>query len=78
MLAFRSEGEVHRWCRSQDLEPGAIFPPSTLWKLAQSWYDDRLDLHWKRRSPEQRQQLLRNAGLTGDFWQMQSPPDSKK
>ena len=70
MLAFRSEGEVKRWCDGRGATPGAIFSPSQLWSLAKVWYDDRLDLDWRRRTVEERQQLLQDVGLTGGFWQI--------
>lgn len=71
MLAFRSEGEVRRWCDARDLPLGAIFSPGTLWRLAEVWYDDRLDLDWKRRTVEERQDLLERAGLRGEFWRIE-------
>jgi hypothetical protein len=39
-----------------------------LWALASRWYDDRLSLDWQRRTPEQRQAIFAEVGLTGAFW----------
>ena len=70
MQAFRSEGEARRWSEANDRPPGALFSPEQLWQLAQVWYDDRLDLDWRRRTPEERQELLASCGLTGPFWEI--------
>lgn len=40
----------------------------TLWALASRWYDDRLTPDWRRRTPEQRQAVFDEVGLTGGFW----------
>jgi hypothetical protein len=41
-----------------------------LWALASRWYDDRLSLDWQRRTPEQRQAIFAEVGLTGEFWSL--------
>lgn len=68
MLLFRSEERVTRWCRNEGIEPGAVFDLERLWRLAARWYDDRLELDWRRKSVAQRQRILDEVGLTGDFW----------
>lgn len=70
MQAFRSEGEARRWADANDRSKGAVFAPEQLWRLAQIWYDDRLDLDWVRRTEEERQKLLASCGLTGPFWEI--------
>lgn len=70
MLAFRSEGEVRRWCDARGLPVGALFSPQTVWRLAGLWYGDRLDLDWRRSSVEERQRILARVGLVGEFWRI--------
>jgi len=43
-------------------------PLAQLWRLAGPWYADRLDEHWRPRTPETTTQLLSDAGLAGEFW----------
>jgi hypothetical protein len=68
MLLFRSEEDVDDWSATTGIPRGAVFDLDRLWALARSWYDDRLDHDWRRRSLTERQELLKAAGLTGDFW----------
>jgi hypothetical protein len=71
MLAFRSEEHVNRWCGQRGVEPGAVFSLDQLWALARGWYSDRLSPEWRRRMPEEAQQVFAGAGLTGAFWRLQ-------
>ncbi len=41
---------------------------STLWRLAQHWYDGRLDRGYLRREPAQATSYFAEVGLTGPFW----------
>jgi hypothetical protein len=61
---------VRRWCEDRSARPGATVPLEQLWRLARSWYDDRLEPDWRRRTPAERQALLDAAGLTGPFWSL--------
>lgn len=70
MLLFRSEEDVDAWCRARDREPGAIFDLDRMWSLARRWYDDRLELEWRRRTPDERQAILEEVGLVGPFWRL--------
>ncbi len=70
MLLFRSEKDVEDWCRARDRAPGAIFDLERLWQLAQRWYDDRLDLDWRRKPVADRQVILDRVGLVGPFWRL--------
>ena len=70
MELFRSEEEVNHWGAVTDRRVGAVFEPKILWTLASRWYDDRFDLHWRRKTVEQRQAILRDVGLEGDFWRI--------
>jgi hypothetical protein len=40
------------------------------WRLAQTWYADRLDDEWTPRTPDGMERLLTAAGLTGEFWRV--------
>lgn len=70
ILFFRSEEHVDNWCRKMDISKGAVLSLEQSWKLARGWYHDRLDLRWHRLSNEKAQKVLEEAGLTGDFWQL--------
>jgi len=43
---------------------------STFWPLARVWYEGRLDLDYRPRSPEEAQNLLTDHGLGGPFWKL--------
>ena len=68
MNLFRSEEHVVRWLGNR--EPGATIPVSTLCRLAQAWWSDRLDPDWRPHTREQNQAILDRLGLVGDFWQL--------
>jgi hypothetical protein len=61
---------VWRWCEDRSTRPGATVALDRLWTLARSWYDDRFELGWRRRTPAERQALLDAVGLTGPFWSL--------
>jgi Alkylmercury lyase len=73
MLLFRSEDDVRAWCEQRRTTPGAIFDLARLWDLARTWYDDRLDLNWRRRTIPERQAILDAVGLDGPFWRLTIP-----
>jgi len=70
MLLFRAEEHVDRRCGQRGVPKGAAFQLAELWRLAQHWYDDRLDHDWRRKSVAERQRILDSIGLTGSFWQI--------
>lgn len=41
-----------------------------MWPLTQAWYGDRLDPAYAPKPVEHHQTLLRQAGLTDEFWQL--------
>ena len=49
---------------------GAVVPLEQVWRLAGSWYADRLEHGWTPRTPEAMERLLADAGLTGEFWRV--------
>lgn len=72
MLLFRSEEHVNRWNAMTGREPGATMTVHQQWELARAWYTDRASPNWKRRTPDEAQELFRRLGLTGPFWQLQA------
>ena len=70
MLLFRSEEHLERWLAEREIERGATMTLDQQWRLAQIWYSDRLDPDWRRRTPEEAQQVFAEIGLTGPFWQL--------
>lgn len=70
MLAFRSEEHVDRWCASRRMPRGAVLTPEQQWRLADTWYADRLSADWRRRTPEEAEAVFAQIGLTGDFWRL--------
>jgi len=73
MLLFRSEDEVEAWAQRHHVQSGAIFGLRQLWRLAWTWYDDRLDRRWRRRTIGERLAILDEAGLRGAFWDLRYP-----
>lgn len=70
MALFRSEEDVDAWCAAHGRERGAVFELERLWRLAGRWYDDRLDLAWRRKPVAERQAILDQIGLAGPFWRI--------
>ncbi len=70
MQLFRSEEDVQTWSEQTGVPIGSIFEPSQLWELGGRWYDDRLRPDWRRRTVEERQAILDEVGLTGNFWRI--------
>ena len=68
MLLFRSEGHVENWLAGR--APGATIPVLKLADLANAWWGDRLDPHWRPHTREQNQGILDRLGLTGPFWRL--------
>lgn len=68
MLLFRSEEHIDRWCKSWRLAHGATLTIEQAWKLADSWYRDRMSSEWKRRTVDEAHEVFRSLGLTSEFW----------
>jgi Alkylmercury lyase len=71
--AFASAADAELWMRETGAG-GELVELEQLWRLALPWYGDRLDAEWAPQSRDQRQSLLEQTGLTGDFWAL--PKDS--
>ena len=61
---------MDRWCRERQVTRGAVVPLDQVWRLAVSWYADRLDEEWTPRTPAAMERLLADAGLTDEFWRV--------
>jgi hypothetical protein len=70
MLLFRSEEHLERWLRERSLNAGARMSVQQQWDLARVWYAGRLDADWRRRSPQEAQDVFASVGLKGEFWQL--------
>lgn len=70
MLIFRSEEHIERWCSERSLSRGATLTIEQQWILARTWYSNRLDEDWRRRTPEEAEQVFAGLGLTTDFWKL--------
>lgn len=75
MLLFRSEEHLERWRRERDLPRGETMTAAQQWELARIWYSDRMEATWRRRTPDEAQQVFGSIGLAGDFWTLQRPSD---
>jgi Alkylmercury lyase len=70
MQAFRSEAHVDRWCERSGIARGAVFPLETAWRLGEAWYQDRASPDWRRRTPQEAEELFAALGLNGPFWKL--------
>jgi hypothetical protein len=67
---FCDEEHARAFIEERRLPEGALVAAETMWKLALTWYGDRLDSDYEPQSREERQQQLTEAGLTGEFWEL--------
>ena len=44
--------------------------PEQMWRLADTWYHDRDDPDWRRRSADEAEEVFAEIGLKGDFWRL--------
>jgi hypothetical protein len=65
---FCNEACVNAWLGSHGHAIGSAFDLATLWRLAQHWYDGRLDTPYRRREPSEAKEYFRQVGLVGKFW----------
>lgn len=67
---FCSTDHAEMWTEQHDPGAGYIASATTVWRLAQPWYGDRLDAGFQPHSRDHNQRLLDDCGLTGDFWHL--------
>ncbi len=65
---FCSTECVDRWLSASGHQQGYVMDLATLWRLARSWYDGRLQPGYERREPAQAREYFRDVGLDGPFW----------
>lgn len=66
MLLFRGEEHVERAGQPR----GAFLTPEQMWRLADTWYHDRADPSWRRKTADEAEHVFAAIGLTGDFWRL--------
>ena len=65
---FCDEGCVTTWLDRTGNEWGHVMDLTTLWRLAEHWYDGRLARGYARREPAAAADYFRTVGLRGPFW----------
>jgi hypothetical protein len=65
---FCSTACVDDWLTANSQERGYVMDLTTLWRLAEHWYDGRLDAGYTRRDPASAGDYLHSVGLDGPFW----------
>ena len=70
MLLFRSEEHLETWLTSGAGPRGERMSLDTQWELARAWFTGRHLPTWRRRSPEEAEEVFASVGLSGDFWRL--------
>jgi hypothetical protein len=65
---FCSVDCVTAWLTTTGNDVGYVLDLATLWRLAQHWYDGRLDRGYQRRDPTTAAAYFREVGFEGSFW----------
>ena len=65
---FCSADCVDGWLARTGNDRGYVMDLTTLWRLAEHWYDGRLEPGYVRRDPAAAADYLRSVGLVGEFW----------
>ena len=68
MLFFRSEETVNQWCASHDVPRRPLIILDQLWRLAVTWYGNRLTVDSRRPAPDEMVSIFKEIGLEGSFW----------
>jgi hypothetical protein len=68
MLFFRSEENVNLWCERHGLRRRPIISLDQLWRLAVTWYGNRLTVESRRPKPDEMVGIFAAIGLEGLFW----------
>ena len=72
MLFFRSEEQAREWCEAHSYPLRPLVTMDQLWKLATTWYSNRLQADSRRPQPDEMRQIFADLGLEGDFWDPRS------
>ncbi|MGH9230257.1 MAG: organomercurial lyase [Acidimicrobiales bacterium] len=65
---FCDEACIDAWLTRNHHQRGYVMDVPTLWRLAQHWYDGRLERGYVRRDPVSAAAYFREVGLSGEFW----------
>jgi hypothetical protein len=65
---FCSTTCIDSWLEQTGHVRGYVMDLATLWRLAEHWYDGRLDHGYVRREPAAAAEYFRSVGLAGSFW----------
>jgi len=68
MLLFRSEETVTHWCEARGVPRRPIINLDQLWRLALTWYENRLTVESRRPGPDEMVNIFAQIGLEGPFW----------
>lgn len=69
---FCDEACVDRWLADSGNQRGYVMDLATLWRLAQHWYEGRLEHGYTRREPVEAKAYFAEVGLKGPFWGLSS------
>ena len=72
MLFFRSEEHVDQWCKTNSVTKRPLVSLDQLWKLAVTWYGNRLTIESRRPGPDEMVKIFSEIGLQGSFWDPKS------
>lgn len=72
VLPFHSPEEIRDWCARHGTQMGEAVPLPRVQQLAQAWYGSHASPQWRKWSIAEAQAIFSNAGLTSEFWQLQS------
>ena len=70
MLLFRSEEHLEKWLSERDIARGQTMTLEQQWQLSERWYSNRLDSDWRRRTPQEAEEVFESCGLVEDFWRL--------
>lgn len=65
---FCSEACVAAWLDRTAQPRGHVMSLTQLWRLAEHWYEGRLDTPYERREPIEAADYFHSVGLRGPFW----------
>jgi hypothetical protein len=65
---FCGDGCIDDWLADTGQARGYVMDLATLWRLAEHWYEGRLDHGYVRREPSEATAYFRDVGLDGPFW----------
>jgi hypothetical protein len=70
MRLFCDAAHADAFVSREESRVGEVVPAETMWRLALTWYGDRLDPDYQPQSRGYRQRQLITNGLVGPFWDL--------